>query len=140
MKKLPHFIILISIFFACKDTPEVTVAILPPTPTETIALFFKKEKKIEIWSSAPSKQLLKTLKDIKLFEVEIGVHEKVSQAFFQTNNYISKISRFNPSKVIVLPNDPRPTGQLEPCFACSHSTVEIYAKIELLIKDYPINK
>lgn len=103
-----------------------------------MVLIFNKEKKIELWSSEKPSQLINTLENINLSTFKIGTYEAGDHSYSLIFNEISSITHASHSKIIVFPNDPRTVGFFNPCFACSFDNTSLYAKLELIIKDYSL--
>ncbi|MFT5165970.1 MAG: hypothetical protein ACI8P3_001201 [Saprospiraceae bacterium] len=126
---------------ACSEEKISSAAISMPSPAESILLLFLQEKQIEIWSKSQPKELLHAFQtEESIDQFPVGQFIIAFDSIHSISSFIAGFSEFNLKEVIVFPNDPRHSGQLEPCFACPHIWAEIYAKLEMLIHDYPINK
>ncbi len=106
-------------------------------------LIFNKENKAEIWTDDPNRKIYQKLKlTIRPEQLSPGIFENVDVLPLALKNKFEQSLKDNEvvKKVIVFPNDARPNGHFQPCFACPHSTTAVYASLEMHLKAYPLEK
>ena len=121
------------VFTSCSDSPKIeqsAKANINLAAKENVKVYvFKKEQKAEIWVA---RLLTKSLNLTAHTEtLAIGVYQKE-----EAKSVLSALGipqNGSNSQLFVFPNDSRIDGILEACFACPHSTAEIYAQLEMEI-------
>ncbi len=109
--------------------------------SSTDLLLFLKERKIEIWSQTIPKKRLQVIDfDKKNDRLNIGKYTLVSDSLSRYEGLQNHFDKNNVTEVLIFPNDSRISGNFDPCFACTHSIAETYAKLELLLHLYPLDK
>ena len=106
------------------------------TGEKTTLMYFKKEQKTLIWTNTIPPKLVWEYHDFDFPKFDIGQFPIIeSSGLLNGLDSLGHPER-NLTQFIILPNDPRINGKFEPCFACPHSSVETYAKLELLVQEY----
>lgn len=138
--RLYPFILLLIASFSCTEQQSDTIAI-ELYEGETSLLIFLKDKQVEIWPRMdPIKRLNHATLNSPAMDFKVGHYSFQSDSSHHYQDLISTLTKYKVSELIVFPNDPRKSGVLEPCFACPHKMAATYAKLEMLILDYPLTE
>ena len=81
-------------------------------------------------------RLKKRFQQIGFENFKIDTPEDSSALILVSETDLLKLLPEKNTKVYILPNDFRKSGQLEPCFACPHWMTEVYAQLELSLRPF----